>query len=184
MQEILRFPTESAVVPGDNALLVWHDGGLYIRRSNAHDLIVPFRIQGATWMVQFFFLSDESFALFDSDTSLTVATFQGQVSRRLETFPWWNGTRVSTSKSGTVFSVHESTFTRRNRMLNFYDFEDARPRDLERVRIFETSTGAQIFSLNWDPRPYIGYLGISALSPNGRMIAIVRHGAVDVFDAN
>jgi hypothetical protein len=184
MKELSRFPPLSVVTPGDEALLVQHDGGVYLRLPGAPDLLVPFQTSSPTAMPRFLFLNDKALATFDSDTTLTVTTLQGQVSYRLETFPWWDGVRVSTSKSGSVFSVDESGYTRQNAILHFYDIESTRPRDLERLRVFETSSGANIFGLTWDPRPYLGYPGSSALSPSGRAIAVVRRGILEVFDMN
>ncbi|HEX4538528.1 MAG TPA: hypothetical protein VH140_16380 [Candidatus Acidoferrum sp.] len=44
-----------------------------------------------------------------------------------------------------------------------------------------TDSGAQVFELRWDPRPYMGTPVTPVLSPDGHEVAVIRHGILEVY---
>ncbi len=121
--------------------------------------------------------------VFDSKTSMAIATLDGKVDYRMEIVPWWNGTEVVTaSSSDSQFCIYDTGYTRWNKILHWYDIEDSRSRNFERLVIVETNSGKKRFELDDDPRPFIGFPVVPALSPNGRRIARIYRGELQVFD--
>jgi hypothetical protein len=43
-------------------------------------------------------------------------------------------------------------------------------------------SGKSLFELHWDPRPHVGVISVPALSPDGRRLAAIRHGFLEVFE--
>jgi hypothetical protein len=55
-------------------------------------------------------------------------------------------------------------------------------RDFEQLRVVETKSGAELFRLAWDPRPYSGYLAAPAISPNGRRVALTHDNHLEIYE--
>jgi hypothetical protein len=177
---VLETFTDFSVIPGDVGLLVKRNQRLFIRLPQAQDKDLPFAMEGFGQVTMF--LSDQMLSGVASDSAIAIGTFDGNILYHLDARPWWDGTSLARSSSGLRFCLHESGYTRWNDIIHFYDIEKSRRRDFERVRIFDTPTGVERFDLTWDPRPYLGTLGIPALSPNGKRLAIIRRGVLEVFD--
>jgi hypothetical protein len=58
-----------------------------------------------------------------------------------------------------------------------------RPYNSQRIIVYEKRTGAERFTLHWDPRKLGGSLTtLPALSPTGHEVALIRRGVLEVFD--
>ncbi len=183
MREISSFSSQdSLVVPGDNSLLIQRSNKLYLHSPGRSDLLFPFSPPRFGLAGQF--LNDDKIGLFESDTILAVLGFDGKLLYRVPILTRRNGTGIVPAFSGTRFCIHESGYTQWNAILHFYDIEDSRPRDLERVRILDTNSGEERFEFTWDPRPFVGRTVLPAISPSGRRMALIRHGTLEVFEIN
>jgi hypothetical protein len=88
---------------------------------------------------------------------------------------------VSSCACETEFAVREQRYTRWNSITHFTDIENTRPFDFEKVRVFDASSGRVLFSLEQDPRPYVAASPSPALSPDGRHIALIDRGILNVY---
>jgi hypothetical protein len=87
---------------------------------------------------------------------------------------------VIPNRSGSRFCLFEAGYTRWNKMVNFLDIDSSRLPNFARVRVFDTSSGKQLFILRWDPRP--SSVRTPAISPDGHRIALIRHATLEVFE--
>lgn len=178
LQEIDHFGWDSHVQIGDPLLLV--DGDQVVNRAGEKPLQTFFSTDADAQ-----FLNQDTIAGFadrmNEPTKVVVRKLDGTILYEITLEAEWYGTRLITSTSGHRFCVDERGYSRWSlpHLLGYgggpvhYNFE--------RVRVFETASGKQLFDLKWDPRPYTGELVTPTLSPNGDRIGIVRHGLVEVF---
>lgn len=178
LQEIDHFGWDSHVQIGDPLLLV--DGDQVVNRAGEKPLQTFFSTDADAQ-----FLNQNTIAGFanrmNKPTEVVARKLDGTILYQITLEAEWPETRLITSTSGHRFGIDERGYARWSlpHLLGYgggsvhYNFE--------RVRVFETASGKQLFDLKWDPRPYTGELVTPTLSPNGDRIGIVRHGFVEVF---
>jgi len=132
------------------------------------------------------FLSENTLAGYanrmNEPSKLVVRRLDGTIMYQIALEAEWSGTRLITSTSGRRFCVDERGYSRWSlpHLLGYgggavhYNFE--------RIRVFETTSGRELFNFKWDPRPYTSELVTPALAPNGRRVGIVRNGYLEVFN--
>jgi hypothetical protein len=183
LKEVQRFVDRNiSIIPGDGLFVVQRDRKLYLNVPGQPEQCLPFSLQ--PFGVQAQFLNDKTIAVFDSDTSLAIATLGGDVLSRIQVLPWWDGTKIFGSASGSRFGVYETGYTRWDEALHWYDIKNSRPRNLERIVVTEITSGKRIFEINRDPRPFLGYPVVPAMSPSGRSIATIYRGKLEVYEIN
>jgi hypothetical protein len=77
--------------------------------------------------------------------------------------------------------LHEKGWTALNSAMNLGIDED-RDFNVESTRVLAAESGEILFDLHENPRPYLARLSTPALSPNGRRIAMIRHGFLEIFE--
>jgi hypothetical protein len=133
----------------------------------------------------FSFLNDDNFAYLELSTNeAIVADLDG---RQLHRYKLEKAYRVGLlpTASGKRFGIYEYGFTFWNSVLNFWDIDDARPPNVQRVRVIDISSGTEVARLEWDPRQ--GPLRHSIeprLSPSGHRLAKVEAGIVEILALN
>jgi hypothetical protein len=170
---------EPKVIPGDDSLLYSLNGKLFLARA---DPMTPqFVLDTASTGVwpEARFLNANTVAAVQSDKSMAIAHADGKILSRVPLSSGSFVAEVSTSSAGSRFCFHDAGYTGLNALLNFFTVE--RPFNLERVNVMDTATGKSHFRLRWNPRPYVGNLSRPALSPDGRRVALIRHGFLEVF---
>ncbi len=183
LKELAQFPWRNpSVVPGDSGLLIRQDGKLYARFDGRSDQLLSFG-GGGIWP-EARFLNQGIISDFESDKTLTVARVDGTVLFRVPVTARWQLAEVTTAGSGDRFCLHQAGYTSLNSVVNFLDFDNGRPFNLESVSVISVDTGKILMEKRWDPRPYVGLLAAPALSPNGRKLAIIRKGFLEVYDAH
>jgi len=181
LRELGRFSFHHPdVVPGETALLVQSERRLSVRQAGQPERPIPFG-GGFIWP-DARFLNDHMIAGFESDTSLAVADFDGNILYRIPATTRRNLATLVASSSGARFCIHEVGYTHWNSIVNFLDIDSGRSFNFERVTVLETNSGHLLFKLEWDPRPYGGGLTDPALSPDGHRLAIIRNGSLEVFE--
>jgi len=184
LADLQDFPSmdTNAVIPGDNGLLVRKDTKLYVRLPATQDRLLPFGGDGVWPSARF--LNRNTLADFESDKALTIAKIDGTILFRVPVTVTarWNVAEITTASSGSQFCFHQAGYTTVNSILNFYDIESGRPLNFESVNVISIESGRSLLKLRWDPRPYVGLLTPPAFAPNGRRLAIVRHGFLEVFE--
>ncbi len=182
MNEVDQFPWGNLnVVPGDRGLLIRQDGKLHIRFAGRPDQPLSFG-GGGIWP-EARFLNQETIADFESDKALAVARGDGTVLFRVPVTARWELAELTTASSGSRFCLHQAGYTIQNSIINFLDIDNGRPFNFESVSIISVDTGKVVLEERWDPRPYVGLLAAPALSPDGRKLAIIRKGILEVYDA-
>jgi hypothetical protein len=66
-------------------------------------------------------------------------------------------------------------------VVNFLDIDGGRPENSQLVRVVDLSTGKEIATFEWDPRPFRTK---PALSASGHKLARIRGGILEVFNIN
>jgi len=168
-----------AVIPGDTGLLIRQGEKLNLRFPGKRDQPLPFG-GGGVWP-EARFLSDTTVADFESEKALAVARIDGNVLFREPVIARWRLAELATTASGTRFCFHEAGYTVLNSVANFLDVESSRPYDFESVKVISVDSGKALFELQWDPRPFLGYLTTPALSPDGHRLALIRGGYLEIF---
>jgi hypothetical protein len=182
MKEVAQFPWGNPnVVPGDSGLLIRQDGKLFVRFAGRPDQ--PLSFGGSGIWPEARFLNQETIADFESDKALAVARVDGTVLFRVPVTARWELAEVTTAASGSRFCLHQAGYTRLNSIVNFLDIDNGRPFNFESVSVISVDTGKVVLEQRWDPRPYVGLLAAPALSPDGRKLAIIRKGFLEVYDA-
>lgn len=132
------------------------------------------------------FLNEDTLAGYanrmNKPSKLVVRRLDSAIMYQIALEAGWYGTRLIISTSGLRFCVDERGYRRWSlpHLLGYgggavhYNFE--------RVRVFETGSGRELFDVKWDPRPYSGEVAAPALPPSGHRIGIVRHGFLKVFN--
>jgi hypothetical protein len=181
LEELARYPWNNPqVIPGDRGLLVVRDRKVYVRVAGQTDRELP--LEGAGIWPTARFINHDTVADFESDTSLAVTKLDGTIAFRIPVRARWHVSEVVTSASGLRFCFHEAGYTQFNSLVNFLDIDSGRPLNFESVDVRSTGSGVSLFELRWDPRPYVGIPITPALSPDGRKIAVVRQGFLEIFE--
>jgi hypothetical protein len=173
-----------SVIPGDNALLISRGPTQFaIRRPGRADKLLDFE-RGVSFGL-FSFLNDETFAYLElSSNEAIVADLDG---RQLHRYKLEKAYRVGflPTASGKRFGIYEYGFTFWNSLLNFWDIEDARPPNFQRVRVIDISSGAEVDRFEWAPRQNPLRHSIEPrLSPSGHRLARVEAGVLEVLALN
>ena len=173
-----RLPQED-IIPGDGVLLIRDLKRTFIRQPGGQDQ--PLQFDGRGTFNRSRFLDARTFAYFDWDSSqAVVATLGPRELYRLPVQKVWQAGFIPTL-NGTRFGLYEHGYTSWNSLLNFYDIDESRPENFQRIRVFETSSSHKIAEFNWDPRPH---LIEPALSPDGSRLARVRGAMLEVVDVS
>lgn len=186
LQKLDQIPSDNPrVMPGDAGLLVWPADSqnhmrLYVRFPGKPDVLLGFT--GGITSPYGRFLNDTTVASQESDTILAVAKVDATVMYRMPVHPFWDGTEVLPSASGNRFCINEGGYTRWNSIMNIWDIDNARPWNVQRVRVIETASGRVLLDRTWDPRPFVGFEPSPALSPSGNKLAIIRSGVLEILD--
>ena len=181
LKEIGRFPgINQAVIPGDGGLLIRQRGKIYVRLPLQSDQQLSFGGLGVWPEARF--INDTTIADFESDKALAIARIDGTILFRVPVRARWHVSEISTAASGSRFCFHEAGYTALNSAINFLDIDSGRQFNFESVKVLSADSGTSLLELRWDPRPYIGYLSVPALSPNGRRLAVIRRGFLEVFE--
>jgi hypothetical protein len=181
LKELARYPYENpSIIPGDGALLVARDRKVYARVSGQLDRQLPF--EGLNGWPTARFINHDTVAGFESDTALAVTKLDGIILFRVPVQSRWQVSEVAPSASGTRFCFHEGGYTPWNSFVNFLDIDHGRPLNFESVNVMSADSGASLFRLVWDPRPYIGIPITPVLSPDGQRLAVIRHGILEIFE--
>jgi hypothetical protein len=167
------------VIPGDDGLLMQRGDKLYIRLP--HSAEKPLTFGGIGVWPEARFLNGSTIADFESNKALAVASTDGTILFRVPVSARWHVTDVVSSASGSRFCFHEGGYTTLNSIVHFYDIDNARPLNFESVNVMTTDMGKSLFILRWNPRPYVGYLPIPALSSGGDRLAVIRNGFLEVY---
>ena len=167
---------DGEIIPGDDALLMKSSGGTsaFIRRRGKPDreinLAKPFSFPA--WL----FLDSKKLGHPESPSDAVISDLEGKEVYRLLVEKVWRSSFIPTAL-GNRFGVFEQSYTKVNAILNFWDIDDARLRDLQRLRIVDTASGSKLADLQWDPRPS---QVTPALSPSGRLLARVIGSSLEV----
>jgi hypothetical protein len=174
LKELERFSPSSYIIPGDGGLLIHQDGKLYVRLPEKPDKQLSFG--------EARFLDETSISYFESRKKLAVAKTDGNVLFEIPVSERSQVWEVVTAASGSRFCYYEAGYTAWNSFVNFLDIDSGRPLNFEQVKVLSIDSGKSFLEMHWDPRPYIGPLSVPALSPNGRRLAVIRHGFLEVFE--
>lgn len=169
-----------SVIPGDAGLLVRRSNKLYVRLPEKQDQPLSFGGKGVWPEARF--LNDNTVADLESLRSLAVAKVDGTIMYRVPVRARSFVAELETAASGSRFCFHEAGYTTLNSIINFLDIDSGRPLNYESVQVLLIDSGKSLFELRWNPQPYAGYLSAPALSPNGRRIAVIRHGFLEIFE--
>jgi hypothetical protein len=181
LKEIGRFPgINQEVIPGDGGLLIRQRGKIYVRLPGQSDQQLSFGGLGVWPEARF--INDTTIADFESDKALAIARIDGTILFRVPVRARSHARETVTAASGSRFCYYEAGYTAGNSFVNFLDIDSGRPLNFEQVKVLSIDSGKSLLELHWDPRPYIGPLSIPALSPNGRRLAVIRHGFLEVFE--
>jgi len=175
LKELEHFSRSSYIIPGDSGLLIRQDGKLYVRLPGKPDEQLSFGQAG--------FLDEASIYYFESSRILAVAKTDGTVLFEIPVSTRSHVRQIVTAASGSRFCYYEAGYTAGNSFVNFLDIDSGRPLNFEQVKVLSIDSGKSLLELHWDPRPYKGPLSVPALSPNGRRLAVIRHGFLEVFEA-
>ena len=181
LQEVQHFPANAPkVLPGDRDLLVLAGGKFYTGSAqNPETHFLRDAVGGAVWP-EAAFLNDDTVAVFSDDEQMTVMRTDGHALFRQ---PLLKGTRlkaVCAAVSGTRFCLQQAGQSRMRSLLN--GVREKKDYDFEQVNVLGASDGKSYFKLDWNPQPYVGNLSRPALSPDGHHLALVRGGALEIFD--
>jgi len=142
---------------------------------------VPLNIDAKEVFPEFRFLNLGLVACLDHDASdVVVSGLDGKELHRYKVKDALRTGLLPTS-AGTRFGIYEYGYTALNSLVNLLDIDEGRPKDLQRVRVIDISSGKEVYQLEWDPRPL---LIRPAISPNGHRLADVRAGILEVFQVN
>jgi hypothetical protein len=187
LELIESFPAHDPdVIPGDENLLLRYTipAGvlarleIHLRVPGKHDRVFDYGGGGVLATARF--LDDNTWAGFTNDSAMVTDT-DGAKLYSIPIKDQWNSEFVN-CRSGSRFAIHESAYTRWNSIINFLDIDQGRPFNVESVRIFGTKSGKEAFNLSWNPQPYVGILPTPSLSPDGKKLAVIQHGYLEIFE--
>jgi hypothetical protein len=180
LNELARYARGNpSIVPCDGAILAIKDRKVYFRGSGQADRQLPFEDASVNPSARC--INRKTVADFESNKKLAVASMDGHVLFRVPVRARWQMPEVVTSASETRFCFYEKGYTARNTFVNFLDIDEGRPVNFESISVMSTDSGKKLFELQWDPRPDARILTRPALSPDGRKIAVIRHGILEIF---
>lgn len=172
--------TNVVVIPGDNGLLVLQDGKPYVRLPEKPDKQLPLG-GGGIWR-HARFLDETTVAYFESSNHLDVAKTDGTILFQVAVSARSLVREIVTATYGSRFCYYEAGYTAWNSFVNFLDIDSGRPLNFELINVLSIDSGKSLLELHLDPRPYIGPLTVPALSPDGRRLAVISHGFLEVFE--
>jgi hypothetical protein len=185
LRELATYPPGNpAVVPGDGVLLLRYSGHKFFLKENSNvekPRPIRERVVNEVLLPESRFLNRSMIAVDETNENLLVAGLNGKPLYRVPIDYSMSNITVSSCVCQTEFAVREQRYTRWNSITHFTDIENTRPFDFERVRVFDASSGRVLFSLEQDPRPYIAASPRPTLSPDGRHIALVDRGILNVY---
>ena len=164
------------VIPGDTALLVRRGPSRFvIRRPGKQDTLMDFERGGSFALSRF--LNGETIVYVEHNSNeAIVADLDGRELHRYKLKKAYR-TDFLPMASGKRLGIYEYGFTFWNSLLNFFDFEETRPPDFQRVRVIDISSGTEVAGLEWDPRQSPLRHSIEPrLSPSGHRLARVVAG--------
>lgn len=168
------------IVPGDTGLLYSRDGdGFVVQRPGEQDKRFDFADKGLSGESQF--LNDNAVAYIayvdqHSADAVVARVDGGELHRHRLDEPF--RAEFLTTAEGRRFGIYEYGYTFWNSAVNFLDLDAGRAKNLQRLRVFDITTGQEVAEFEWDPRPY---LITPALSPNGRRFARVAGTVLEVI---
>jgi hypothetical protein len=172
------------VIPGDTALLVRRGPNRFvIRRPGKQDTLMDFERGGSFALSRF--LNGETIVYVEHNSNeAIVADLDGRELHRYKLKKAYRTDFLPTA-SGKRFGIYEYGFTFWNTLLNFFDFEETRPPDFQRVRVIDISSGTEVAGLEWDPRQSPLRHSIEPqLSPSGHRLARVVAGVLEILPVN
>lgn len=185
LRELATYPKGNpAVVPGDGVMLLRFPGHKFFVKENSSvekPLPIIERVVNQVFLPESRFLSRSMIAVDETDENLLVADLNGKPLYRVPIDYSMSNITVSSCVCETEFAVREQRYSRWNSITHFTDIENTRPFDFEKVRVFDASSGRVLFSLEQDPRPYLAASPSPALSPDGRHIALIDRGILNVY---
>lgn len=181
LRELARYPRQKiSIVPCDGAILAINDTTVYVQIPGQADRQLPFEDSRTYPNVRC--INHSVVVGFESDKVLAVANMGGDILFRMAVQEWWKGPEVVTSASGTRFGLYQKGYTAWNSFVNSLDIDQGRPANVESVSVMSSDSGKELLALRWDPRPYRAPSAVPALSPDGRKLAVIRHGILEVFE--
>jgi hypothetical protein len=181
LKELDHFSRSSfQLIPGDSGFLVRQKGKLYIRLPEEPDKQLSFG-GGGIWP-QARFLDETTVADYESSKQLAVAKTDGTLLFEVPISARSQLREIVTAASGSRFCYHEAGYTALNSFVNFLDIDSGRDLNFEHIKVLSIDSGKSLFELHWDPRPHVGVISVPALSPDGRRLAAIRHGFLEVFE--
>jgi hypothetical protein len=185
LHELATYPSGNpAVVPGDGVLLLRYSGHKFFVKENSNvekPLPIRERVVNEVLLPESRFLNRSMIAVDETNENLLVADLNGKPLYRVPIDYSMSNITVSSCVCETEFAIREQRYTRWNSIIHFTDIENTRPFDFEKVRVFDASSGRVLFSLEQDPRPYVAASPSPALSPDGRHIALIDRGILNVY---
>ena len=185
LHELATYPPGNpAVVPGDGVLLLRYAGHKFFVKQNSNvekPLPITERVVNEVFLPKSRFLNRSMIAVDETDKNLLLADLNGKPLYRVPIDYSMSNITVSSCVCQTEFAIREQRYTRWNSIIHFTDIENTRPFDFEKVRVFDALSGRVLFSLEQDPRPYIAASPSPAISPDGRHIALVDRGILNVY---
>lgn len=164
------------VIPGDDAILIQRGGQVIIQRSGAKEAAITIDSKGT--FSESRFLSAEQLAYPDwIGSAVVVMNIDGKEIRRYGVSKIWR-TGILPTGSGRRFGIYEYGYTLLNSIVYFFDIDDGRPMNFQRVRVVDLISGMESPPVEWDPRPF---LSRPALSPSGHLLARVKRGILEVI---
>ena len=184
LREVNRFrPASQSVLPGNDASTLRFEGNsVYVSETGKPERTLALSATAGSYVSPSRFLSDSEIAISESNNTLLVSRLDGSVLYRIAVAPWYQGTSIFPSSGGKRFGIRETHYTRLNSIVHFTDIDEHRPYDFERIRLFESASGKLMFETQRDPRPYNNALTLPALSPNGRLLATINNGFLEVYE--
>jgi hypothetical protein len=168
------------VIPEDDALLLQKRGQWYRRLPGQSDRHLPFPC--CSFRPPASFINGTTIADFESDKTLVVEKPDGTILYRVPIRARPNGdVEIIPAQSGARFCLHEKGWTALNSAMNLGIDED-RDFNVESVRVLASESGKVLFDFHENPHPYLTRLSSPALSPNGRRLAMIRHGFLEVLE--
>lgn len=177
-----HFPPKDQLIvaPGDNGLLVRQRGKVYLRLVGQPDRQLSFAC--CAFQPPVSFLNDTTIAGFESNKAFAVEKTDGTVLFRIPLRASGSGdVEVQPAPAGARFCLQEMGWTRWNSAANL-GFDEGRDFNSETVEVLSADSGKVLFELHGNPRPYIGHLTTPALAPNGRRLALIHHGFLEVYE--
>jgi len=177
-------PRAPAVIPGDSGVLLTNHTTTAVRMPGKLDVDLGLSVN--PFHPEFRFLNDDKvigIRMNGTKGRAAIVKVDGSPLYDIAVEDALRGnTRFFTSASGERFGIAELYYTRINSIINFFDINDSRAYNRKRIRVFDVGTGKQVFELQWDPRGYRGESILPALSADGRRLAVVRAGELQVYE--